>query len=135
MKSAHNLTLILPEGMDLDTFEQIVNGAFGSSDYQYEKYSWHPITPMKEVKVVYNSKDFKLEAIPGRDLAFELSCNKQEIKTTVYMVEFSIGDKIGYSGPYSVIHRAKLELERLQRWSKRNGLTWDYGEIIEKELE
>ncbi len=73
MRGAHNVTLILPEGFTLEMFNELVSGALKTSNYPYTFCEWDGI---KALESTYNSNEFVLEPISGRDVAMEFRRKK-----------------------------------------------------------
>lgn len=147
-KSSHNITLILPNEITLEVFEELVNGALRDSNYSYETHNWISQGlyngPYKENVVTrvhkasdYELKPLELKPLVGRDFTFEFERKVPEVKMTqlVYMVDYAIDYEGAWSGPFSGRGLAEEVLKELKEWCEEKGKIWNGGKIIEKEIE
>ena len=66
MKHAHDITLILPEGILLDQFEDVINFALKNCLEEYYTYYWNPEQNM-EIKKLVNIHNYSLKHIASGD--------------------------------------------------------------------
>jgi len=67
MRHSHNVSLILPEGMNLDEFVGAINKALNNSIESAKMYDYTNYKPLDQALNEYN-----LDLIAGRDIAIEL---------------------------------------------------------------
>lgn len=70
MRQSHNVNLILPMNVSIETFLDIISEVFKESDYVYENYFWNPDKNTEEFKDMILS-EWHLEPIIGRDVSIE----------------------------------------------------------------
>ena len=77
MKHAHEITLILPEHLTLDEFQQIINTSLATALDSYSKYMWDH-EKNKEIAVDINGNECKLQVIAtgGKGLIVEFEHNE-----------------------------------------------------------
>ena len=79
MKHAHEITLILPEHVSLDEFQQIVNTSLETALDSYSKYLWDS-EKNEEIVVDINGNECKLQVIAtgGKGLIMEFEYNEDK---------------------------------------------------------
>ena len=79
MKHAHDITLILPEHLSLDEFQQIINTSLKTANDSYTKYMWdHENNKEVEVDIDGNNCTLETVASGGDKLLMEFEHNEKE---------------------------------------------------------